>query len=154
MSALGRSKAEVTRSRKLCPLVSSEPDIPDPTFREQAVPPIPRQSWILRGPLRTDERTSRDAITKSENLHNFGSRSFSRAQTCQHRTTSVANRPGGKWSNSASYTLALSRWAAIGKASSVLLVYFPKAFLTSVIRASRAASLAWDTGPANGEPAT
>jgi transposase len=45
-------------------------------------------------------------------------------------------------------------FAAMGKASSVLLVYFPRALLTSVIRASRAASLACDTGPANGEPAT
>ena len=53
-----------------------------------------------------------------------------------------------------SYTLALSRWAAMGKASSSLLVNFPKAFLTSVIRAARAASSACDTGPANGEPAT
>jgi hypothetical protein len=53
-----------------------------------------------------------------------------------------------------SYTLALSRWAAMGKASSSLLVNLPKAFLTSVIRAARAASFACDTGPANGEPAT
>jgi hypothetical protein len=52
------------------------------------------------------------------------------------------------------YTRALSRWAAIGKASSVSFVYFPKPFLVSVTRAARAASLACDTGPANGEPAT
>jgi hypothetical protein len=43
-----------------------------------------------------------------------------------------------------SYTLASSRWAAMGKASSLLLVYFPKTFLTSAMRASRAASLACD----------
>jgi hypothetical protein len=30
------------------------------------VPPIPRQSWLLRSPLRTDQRASRDAITKPE----------------------------------------------------------------------------------------
>jgi hypothetical protein len=49
-----------------------------------------------------------------------------------------------------SYNLALSRWAAMGKASSSLLVNLPKAFLTSVIRAARAASFPCDTGPANG----
>src|SRR6266436_8094037 len=47
------------------------------------------------------------------------------------------------------YTRALSRWAAIGKASSVSFVYFPRPFLVSVTRAARAASLACDTGPAN-----
>ena len=51
-----------------------------------------------------------------------------------------------------SYTLALSKWAAIGKASSTLLAYFPKAFRASAIRAARAGSSACDTGPANGEP--
>src|SRR6266404_6925385 len=35
-------------------------------FREQAVAPIPCQSWNLQGPLCTDERTSRQLITKSE----------------------------------------------------------------------------------------
>jgi hypothetical protein len=70
-----------------------------------------------------------------------------------HTSRRSANRPRQR-SNSTSYTLALSRCAAMGKASSVLLVYFPRALLTSVIRASRAASLACDTGPANGEPAT
>ena len=58
------------------------------------------------------------------------------------------------FANSTSYTFALSIWAAIGKTNSVLLVYFPKALLRSVMRASRAASLACDTGPASGEPAT
>ena len=42
----------------------------------------------------------------------------------------------------------------MGKASSLLLMYFPKAFLASLTSFSRAASLACDTGPANGEPAT
>src|SRR3981081_4336821 len=81
------------------------------------------------------------------------------SQTCQQRKSQfLFNLARKRWhpgqSNSTSYTFALSRWAAMGKASSVLLVYFPKAFLTSLIRASRAASLACDTGPANGEPAT
>ncbi len=53
-----------------------------------------------------------------------------------------------------SYTLALSRWAAMGKANSVFVAYCAKAFLASVISAPRAASLACDTRPANGEPAT
>jgi hypothetical protein len=39
-----------------------------------------------------------------------------------------------------------------GKASSSVLVNFPKAFLRSVTRAARAASSACDTGRANGEP--
>jgi hypothetical protein len=52
------------------------------------------------------------------------------------------------------YTLAFSRWAAMGKANSSLLENLPKAFLTSVIRVARAASSTCDTGPANGEPAT
>src|SRR5262249_48473952 len=39
-----------------------------------------------------------------------------------------------------SYTLALSRWAAMGKANSVFVAYCAKAFLASVISAPRAAS--------------
>src|SRR5258706_16278944 len=60
------------------------------------------------------------------------------AETCQHPAASV----GPEAKIELSYTLALSRWAAMGKASSSLLVNFPKAFLTSVIRAARAASSA------------
>jgi len=52
------------------------------------------------------------------------------------------------------YTVALSRWAAMGKANSASFVNSTKALLTSDIRASRAASPACDTGPASGEPAT
>jgi hypothetical protein len=52
------------------------------------------------------------------------------------------------------YTLAVSRFAAMGKANPPLLTYFPNACLVSAISFSRAASLACDTGPANGDPPT
>ena len=66
----------------------------------------------------------------------------------------AANLPEPNDRTRLSYTLALSKWAAMGNASSVLLVYFPKVFWASLIRAPRDESLACDTGPANGDPAT
>src|SRR5207248_9667265 len=80
----------------------------------------------------------------SENLH------MSRPQANE----TAANLPEPNDRTRLSYTLALSKWAAMGNASSVLLVYFPKVFWTSLIRAPRDESLACDTGPANGDPAT
>jgi hypothetical protein len=52
---------------------------------EQAVPAIPRQSRIIRGPLCTDERTSRDVTTRSEKSQTTNmSRALARSQVIVH----------------------------------------------------------------------
>ena len=64
MSALGKSRHRPAFRTSL--LYPQQQIFHIRTFREHAVQPIPRQSWILLDPLCTDKRTPPDLITKSE----------------------------------------------------------------------------------------
>ena len=121
-----------------------------PNVADGSKAPFSQAGWRL--PVFPYEQTSSALVGMSQKCQQRKSQFlFNRvAETCQHSAASV----GPEAIIELSYTLALSRWAAMGKAVSSLLVNFPKAFLTSVIRAARAASSACDNGPANGEPAT
>jgi hypothetical protein len=92
-------------------------DIPNPTFREQAIPPISRQLWIMRGPRSTDERTSRDVITRPEKRHN-------RKPSLYSITSSAAkSSPGGilMHRHQPNSLFAITRWSSAAPSADAAL---------------------------------